>query len=106
MLGLRSTTLDDDPDGVYDWQTYQVGEKSFTVPGRLIQPINPKISLTHTTVPWYLLQGTFLVTLAVSIFQELTVSNLKNIPKTAASKEYPYRLASGEILQIFETFRG
>ncbi|PPQ92922.1 LOW QUALITY PROTEIN: hypothetical protein CVT25_006605 [Psilocybe cyanescens] len=95
MLGLRSTTLDDDPDGVYDWQTYQVGEKSFTVPGRLIQPINPKISLTHTTVPWYLLQGTFLVTLAVSIFQELTVSNLKNIPKTAASKEYPYRLASG-----------
>ena len=71
-------------------------EKSFTVPGRLVQPINPKISTTHATIPWYLLQGTFLVALAASIFQELTVSSIKNIPKTTPNKEYPYRLASGE----------
>jgi hypothetical protein len=89
VLGLRPTTLDDDPDGIHDWRTYQMDEKSFTVPGQLIQPINPKISMTHPTIPWYLLQGTFLVALAASIFQELTVSNIKNIPKTTLNKAYP-----------------
>ena len=96
VLGLQPTTLNDDPDGIHDWWTYRMDEKSFTVPGRLIQPINPKISTTHPTVPWYLLQGTFLVALAASIFQELTVANIKNIPKTTPNKEYPYRLGSGE----------
>ena len=47
VLGLRPTTLNDDPDGIHDWWTYRMDEKSFTVPGRLVQPINPKISTTH-----------------------------------------------------------
>jgi len=104
-LGLRPTTLDDDPDGVYDWRTYRMEERSFTVPGRLIQPINPKISQTHITIPWYLFQGTFLVALAASNFQELAVSSFKNIPKIAPSKEYPYRLVSGEIFEVLKIFR-
>lgn len=101
-LGLRPTTLDDDPDGVYDWRTYRMEERSFTVPGRLIQPINPKISHTHTTIPWYLFQGTFLVALAASIFQELALSSFTNIPKIARNKEYPYRLVSGEIFEVLK----
>ena len=101
VLGLRPATLVDDPDGVYDWRTYRMDEKSFTVPGQLIQLINPKISQTHTAMPWYLLQSTFLVALVASIFQELAVSSLKNIPKIVLGKEYPYRLGSGEIFQEY-----
>ena len=69
VLGLRPTTLNDDPDGIHDWRTYRMDERLFTVPGRLVQPINPKISTTHATIPWYLLQGTFLVTLARVFFK-------------------------------------
>ena len=70
-------------------------ENSFTMPGRLIQPINPTISSAETG--WYLFQSTVLVTLAASIFQQLTSSNIKNVPKITSSKEYPYHEASGEL---------
>jgi len=43
MLGLRPATSDDDPEGKHDWRTYAIDEKTHTVPGRLIQPINPTV---------------------------------------------------------------
>ena len=70
-------------------------EHSFTVSGQLIQPINPTTSTVETG--WYLFQSTVLVTLAASIFQQLTASNLKSIPKLIPSDEYPYRDVSGEL---------
>ena len=103
VLGLCPATLNDDPDGVYDWRTYWMDEKSFTVPRQLIQLINPKIFQMHTAMPWYLLQSNCLIASAMSIFQELAISSLKNIPKIVLGKEYPYWLMSGEIFQVFET---
>jgi hypothetical protein len=47
-------------------------------------------------MPFYLFQSTVLVALTASVFQSLTISDLKNVPKLAASKEYPYREASGQ----------
>lgn len=97
VLGLRPATVDDDPDGQHDWQTYHIAnEYSFTVPGRLVQPINPKVSTTHTNLPWYLFQGTFLVALAASMFQQTSIATLKSVPKVVPNKEYPYRESSGE----------
>ena len=96
MLGLRPATIADDPDGRHDWRTYTVGEQSFTVPGRLIQSVNPATSKTHLSIPFYLLQSTVLVALTASLFQSLTVSDLKMVPKLAPTKEYPYRQGSGE----------
>ncbi|KAF8884585.1 hypothetical protein CPB84DRAFT_1750390 [Gymnopilus junonius] len=95
VLGMRPATVDDDPDNQNDWRTYCMEEKSFTIPGKLVQPINPTISRTHTGLPWYLFQGTFLVALAASVFQQMSFSALKNIPKLAPNKDYPYRQASG-----------
>jgi len=95
MLGLRPATLEDDPDEINDWRTYMVNEHSFTVPGRLIQSINPTTSTAHLRMPFHLLQSTFLVALTASLFQGLTVSDLKNVPKIAQTKEYPYRETSG-----------
>jgi len=75
---------------------YTMGEQSFTVPGRLIQSVNPTTSKTHLSIPFYLLQSTVLVALTASLFQSLTVSDLKTVPKLAPTKEYPYRQGSGE----------
>jgi hypothetical protein len=96
ILGLRPATLADDPDGRHDWRTYMMPERSFTVPGRLIQSVNPTTSKTHLSIPFYLFQSTVLVALTASLFQNLTVSNLKTVPKLALSNEYPYRQGSGE----------
>ena len=96
MLGLWPATLADDPDGQHDWRTYPIGEQSFAVPGRLIQSVNPTTSKTHFSIPFYLLQSTVLVALTASLFQSLTMSDLKMVPKLALTKEYPYRQGSGE----------
>ena len=96
MLGLRPATLADDPDGRHDWRTYMMPERSFTVPGRLIQSVNPTTSKTHLSIPFYLLQSTVLVTLAASLFQSLSVSDFKMVPKLAPTQEYPYHQGSGE----------
>ena len=95
MLGLCTSTTDDDPDQHNDWQTCTIDEHSFTVPGRLIQAINPSISKTHTNFPFYLFQSTDLVALTASLFQSVSPANLKNVPKIAPTKEYPYREGSG-----------
>jgi hypothetical protein len=96
MLGLRPATLADDPEGTNDWRTYMMGERSFTVPGRLVQSINPTTSKTHLSIPFYLLQSTVLVALTASLFQSLSLSDLKTVPKLVPTKEYPYRESSGE----------
>ncbi|KDR77538.1 hypothetical protein GALMADRAFT_1326277 [Galerina marginata CBS 339.88] len=106
MLGLRPATLADDPEGKNDWRTYPAQERLFTVPGRLIQPINPTTSTTHLRMPFYLLQSTFLVALTASLYQSLTVSDLKNVPKFAQTKEYPYREASGAMPVSFARATG
>jgi predicted membrane channel-forming protein YqfA (hemolysin III family) len=96
MLGLQPATLADDPDGQHDWRTYMMAEWSFTVSGRLIQSVNPTTLKTHLSIPFYLLQSTVLVALTASLFQGLTILNLKTVPKLAPTTEYPYRQGSGK----------
>jgi hypothetical protein len=103
LLGLRSATTDDDPDRKHDWRTHPIQEHSFTVPGRLIQPINPTTSKTHTGLPFYLLESAVLVALTASLFQSLAVPDLKRVPKLLPSKEYPYREASGMVCFVCES---
>ncbi|KAF8155871.1 hypothetical protein B0H34DRAFT_798966 [Crassisporium funariophilum] len=94
MLGLRPANIDDNPEAKHDWRTYRMDKQLFTVPGRLIQPINPALSKTHIHIPFYLFQSTVLVALTASLFQSLMSSHLKGVPKLAPTKEFPYREAS------------
>jgi hypothetical protein len=101
LLGLRPTDSLDDPTMKMDWRTYQTpSELSFTVPGRLIQPINPETSEPQSVGEklFYLLESRVLVALAASIFQSLTASEFKSVPKTPVKPEYPYRERLGMIL--------
>ncbi|KDR67270.1 hypothetical protein GALMADRAFT_47197, partial [Galerina marginata CBS 339.88] len=87
MLGLRPATSDDDLEGKHDWRTYAIDEKTHTVPGRMIQPINPTVSKVLTGHPFYLLESAMLMALTASLFQNLTKSYLKSVPKMTPSKE-------------------
>ena len=58
MLGLHLARSDDDPELKHNWQTYSMQEQSFSVPGKLIQTINPELSITHKTMPFYPYQAT------------------------------------------------
>ena len=96
MLGLQPATLADDPNGQHDWRTYMMAEQSFMVPGHVIQSVNPTILKTHLTIPFYLLQSTVLDALTASLFQGLSMSNLKTVPKIVPTTEYPYHQGSGK----------
>ncbi|KAG5634895.1 hypothetical protein H0H81_000401 [Sphagnurus paluster] len=106
MLGLRPATLADDPEGGNDWRMYMMKEHSHTVPGRLVQSIDPATSKTPLGMPFYLLQSTVLVALSASLFQGLAVSDLKNVPKFKPTQEYPYREASGHDVSEIDTLVG
>ncbi|KAF8155913.1 hypothetical protein B0H34DRAFT_783589 [Crassisporium funariophilum] len=96
MLGLRPATLADNLEGNNDWRTYMMKEHSYTVPGRLVQSIDPTTSKTPLSMPFYLLQSTVLVALSASLFQGLAVLDLKNVPKLKPTQKYPYHEASGQ----------
>lgn len=95
LLGLRATDSTDDPTTKLDWRTYQFPiEASFTVPGRLIQPINPTTSTPKSLGRdklFYLLDSRVLVALTASIFQLLNTVDLKSVPKMTVKPEFPYR---------------
>jgi hypothetical protein len=96
MLGLKPATLDDDPAGVHDWRTQTIAENSFDIPGYLIEPIDPTITSKEGVVrPYFLLQSSFLVALTASLFQKLTISQLKRVPTLLPTKDFPYREISG-----------
>lgn len=97
-MGLRPATVTDDPSLQNDWHTYWMLEQLFTVPGSLIQPVDPVISSTHAAgvAPWYLFVSSVLVAFAASVFQGLTNETLKSIPKVKTSNEFPYRSEKGE----------
>ncbi|KAH6869091.1 hypothetical protein BKA70DRAFT_1414167 [Coprinopsis sp. MPI-PUGE-AT-0042] len=92
LLGLRSTTHDDDPSSMNDWRTYNILEHSFTVPGCAVEVINPDIA-SHPDAPpkpFYLLDSAFLVSLSASLLGSLSTDEIKQLPKIAASRTFPY----------------
>ena len=106
LLGLRPATSVDDPLMKHDWRTYTMEEHTFTVPGRLIQPVNPSVSFQDAHKPCYLLESTVLVVLTASLFEYLSVSDMKGIPKLASSNVFPYREASGRVDEILNSCQG
>jgi hypothetical protein len=95
MLKLIPATSDDDPDLKYDWRTCSMQELTFSVPGRLIQPIDPAVSTKTPGDPFYLLESSVLLAFSASLFERLTMKDLKVIPKVKLTREFPYREASG-----------
>ncbi|PPR03132.1 hypothetical protein CVT24_008485 [Panaeolus cyanescens] len=96
LLGLRPATTTDDKQGIHDWRTYNCFERTFEVPGKSIQPVDPVIAHSQAGGPFFLFQTPFLVALAASIFERLTQNELKTVPKIAITTEFPYREHTGK----------
>jgi hypothetical protein len=98
LLGLRPATSEDVDEQTknHDWRSYAISEHTFTVPGRLVQSINPEVSTSTTHHPYFLLESTVLVAIAASLLQSIVASDLKLAPKLAPSTEFPYREVGGK----------
>jgi hypothetical protein len=102
LLGLRPATSEDvgEQTKYHDWRSYAISEHTFTVPGRLIQSINPEISMSTTQHPYFLLESTVLVAVTASLLQSIAASDLKLAPKLVPSTEFPYREVGGKFCII------
>lgn len=99
LLGLRSATVDEDSSEKYDWRTYKIPEHTFSMPGRLVEAINPTMATLSDRPrdPYYLLDSAFLVSLAAAHLSRLSLSDLKAAPRLATTKYFPYRDHLGKI---------
>ncbi|KAF8056026.1 hypothetical protein FPV67DRAFT_686987 [Lyophyllum atratum] len=104
VIGLVPATSADDASLDHDWRSCLMNrERTFSVPGRLIQPINPAVSAHIGNKIFYLFKSGVLVALAASLFEQLALKHVKAIPTVSASRELPYREASGEACFVCES---
>jgi hypothetical protein len=111
LVSLSPATTADDPKGENDWRSHHsssVGMNPFkaSVPGRLIQSINPAIIAPEPVEsgmvrewPFYLLDSQSLVALTASFLNILGSEDGKLIPSIPQSKYYPY-IKSGTKLSL------
>lgn len=100
ILGLVPATSLDDPSLHNDWRTASMKEISFTIPGRLVQAINPDICSRIPTKPYYLLRSPVLMAFSASLFERLAAKDLRAIPTiTTPTQDFPYRETSGVFCQ-------
>ncbi|KAF6753578.1 hypothetical protein DFP72DRAFT_1010378 [Ephemerocybe angulata] len=105
LLGLRPAVADDvagvSTGAEYDWRTYTTMEKSFEVPGRLIQVVNPETAVVPSKGSFYLFGSPSLMALGSLLLQGMSVEDLKRVPKVLSTTEYPYREPTGRLLPCF-----
>jgi hypothetical protein len=100
IICLQRATIEDDPTQVHDWcWSLKMGSLCDDVLGQYIHPINPSVSVHQPGNPTFLFEGTFLITLACSLFQELSPHDRKDLPKVKQSDSFPYR-SSGTLLDF------
>ncbi|KAH6885601.1 hypothetical protein BKA70DRAFT_1377423 [Coprinopsis sp. MPI-PUGE-AT-0042] len=106
LMGLRPATLDDDSTAGHDWRTCSTSrERSFDVPGRAVQAVDPEIAYGDQG-PYYLLKSSLLVAISASLFELLSPADKKAIPKVVASLEFPYREQTGKACFLCTSNRG
>lgn len=97
VIGVIPASNDDDPNLVYDWRSTTISERTLSVPGRLVKPVNPTVSTSIPGRPFYLFESKVLLALTADLFEGLAAKDLKVVPKVAPSRDLPYREASGKL---------
>jgi hypothetical protein len=92
IMTLVRTTVDIDPTEKHDWCWSQAMDRAFNdVPGRLVQPLNPTLSIRNPTKPTYLFESSELMAFGVTLLERLSPEDIKHLPKTACTEGFPYR---------------
>ncbi|KAG6848307.1 hypothetical protein H0H93_001364, partial [Arthromyces matolae] len=94
VLGLRPATSNDDPTMQHDWRSYSLSfEKTCTVPGRLVHPLDADYETPTGHNSYYLFKSSVLIATTATLNERLAASlrKLVTIPRT---KDFPYRKRS------------
>jgi len=99
LLDLVPATLEDDPSLKHDWRwSFQRGS-SYRVPGRLVEPIDPGISLKELGKPFYLFESSTLRTIGAVLLERITCDDAPHVPVVhdQRSLRFPYRESNGSL---------
>ncbi|KAJ7874305.1 hypothetical protein B0H14DRAFT_2343741 [Mycena olivaceomarginata] len=92
IMGLVGTTFDDDPTKQHDWcWSLKMDRSFFNIPGRLVQLINPTMSIRSPTKPTYLFESSELMTFGINLLERLLPGDLKHLPSMTRTDDFPYR---------------
>jgi hypothetical protein len=101
ILRLIPATTKDNRSHQYDWCWSQAMDACCdNIPGQLIHPVNPTISLQTSGKPTFLFESHFLMTMAATLYQELLPQDRRGIPTVKQSEFFPYR-SSGMLYVYF-----
>ncbi|KAF8059244.1 hypothetical protein FPV67DRAFT_1426519 [Lyophyllum atratum] len=94
FLGFRPTTSDDDPTLKLDWRSFTLPtEQTFSVPGRLVQPLDPTFLTANLFNMFYY---SAVMVIAATLLGVLKPSDLPKLPTVQRTKDFPYRERSGK----------
>ncbi|KAH9170291.1 hypothetical protein EDB89DRAFT_2190372 [Lactarius sanguifluus] len=92
LLRLVPATVEDDPTRVHDWcWSMQMEANCENIDGRYVHSLNPAISILRPGKPTFLFEGSFLVTLSCSLFQDLRSQDYQSLPVLRRTEFFPYR---------------
>ncbi|KAF7338947.1 hypothetical protein MVEN_01970900 [Mycena venus] len=91
IMCLVRTTVEDDPTKRHDWCWSQHMDRAFgNIPGRLVQPINPTLSIRTPTKPTYLFESSELMAFGATLLERLASEDLRHIPNASRTENFPY----------------
>jgi len=102
VLFLIPTTTEDDPDLKNDWRWSRRRGTSHKVPGRLVEPLNPDLSMQTPLEPCYLFDSGSLSALGALLLGRLTREDVKLTPQIEQSSDFPYREVNGKACFLCE----
>ncbi|KAK7013773.1 hypothetical protein R3P38DRAFT_2545697 [Favolaschia claudopus] len=92
ILKLTRATISDHPSQTHDWRWSLKFETTLSdIPGNLVHPINPEVSVIEAGKPTYLFDSTTLLTVAATIHDQMQPADFLLVPKIKRSESFPYR---------------
>ncbi|KAJ7078273.1 hypothetical protein B0H15DRAFT_804878 [Mycena belliarum] len=92
VLRVVPSTVADDPTEKNDWcWSLKFEGLCSNVPGNLVHPLNPSVSVVNIGSPTYLFDSQTLLTAAASIHGQMVTRDFICVPKMRRSDTFPYR---------------
>ncbi|KAJ7486985.1 hypothetical protein FB451DRAFT_1026796 [Mycena latifolia] len=94
IMCLVRTTVEDDPSERYDWRwSHDMDGACASVPGRLVQPLNPTLSVRNVGKPTYLFESSELLAYGAALLEQILPDDFRanNIPCSPRTVNFPYR---------------
>ncbi|KAJ7921862.1 hypothetical protein B0H13DRAFT_1604180, partial [Mycena leptocephala] len=93
IMCLVRSTVEDDPSQRHDWCWSRKMDRTYeNVPGRLIQPLNPTLSVRAPEKPTYLFESSKLMAFGATLLEQILPEDFRrSIPNAMRTGNFPYR---------------